>query len=155
MALVDSDERLVFHQRIRLPYRYTTGDQTKAFLLALAERRILGSRCEECRLTLVPARPFCPICAGRTGALVEVSDAGTLERATVRIRDEGPVTFGLIRLDGADTAFLHRLEVAPERLRSGLRVVARWDPDPAPEITAISCFVEPGASEASTGDGGG
>ena len=65
------EEELVYHQRIKLPYRYTAGEANEAFLRGLADRTVVGSRCEGCNLTLVPARPFCPNCSGRTGDRIE------------------------------------------------------------------------------------
>ena len=130
-------ENLVYHQKINLPYRYTAGEATEAFLRALVDRIILGSRCAECELTLVPARPFCPQCSGRTGERIAVADRGELISYT--IENSGRIV-GLIRLDGADTVLAHLIAADPASLSVGIRVRARWAADRLPEITAIEAF---------------
>ncbi len=136
-AVPPAAEELVFDQQINMPYRYTAGASERAFLGGLAQRRIFGSRAGD--RVLVPARPFAPD-GSRTGELVEVADTGVLEGWTTRAGEGGARTFGLIRLDGADTALLHLVDADPERLEPGLRVRARWAAEPAAEITAIEAF---------------
>lgn len=134
-------EQMVYNQRIRLPYRYTAGDAHKAFLRGLADGRIVGRRCPECRIVIVPARPFCPECSTATGEDVEVDDTGVLLGWTMRRRAGEQRTFALVRLDGADTAMLHLVDAAPEALTVGGRVQARWAAERAGEITDIEAFV--------------
>lgn len=165
MSSQAGNEELVFHQRIRLPYRYTAGQAQRAFLRGLAERRLVGSRCERCAVTLAPARPFCPRCSSRTGELVELAETGVLEGFTRRGTAEQPIAgvpggaappeiqatgddsarvervFGMVRLDGADTAMLHLVDAPAESLQVGTRVRARWSEEPGAEITAIEAFV--------------
>jgi uncharacterized OB-fold protein len=130
-------EPIIYPQVISVPYTYTAGRTQAAFLRGLAERRILGSRAGD--RVLVPARPFAPD-GSRTGDLVEVGTAGTLQAWTTSHHDGGTTTFGLIRLDGADTELLHVLDVPEDRLAKGLRVRARWADEPTTEITAIESF---------------
>lgn len=134
-------EEMTFHQRIRLPYRYVVGSAQRAALEGLAAGVLRGSRCECCDIVLAPARPHCPRCSGATGAIVRLSDAGVLEGWTTRTRDGARVTFGMIRLDGADTAMMHRVEAAPDELAVGLRVKARWAGEKRGEITDVEAFV--------------
>jgi uncharacterized OB-fold protein len=47
----------------------------------------------------------------------------------------------MIRLDGADTPLLHRVDAEPERLRIGMRLAARWSGDRQGEITDVEAFV--------------
>lgn len=133
-------EQMTVHQQIRLPYRYAAGSAQRAALDGLAAGVLRGSRCARCDIVLAPARPYCPRCCGATGAIVELSDAGVLEGWTTRTRDGGPVTFGMIRPDGADTAMLHRVKAAPGELAVGLRVKARWTSERRGEITDIEAF---------------
>jgi len=60
-------EQMIFHQRIRLPYRYTAGVAQRAALEGFATRVLRGSRCDTCQIVLAPARPFCPRCSAATG----------------------------------------------------------------------------------------
>ncbi|GIU93451.1 MAG: hypothetical protein KatS3mg011_2357 [Acidimicrobiia bacterium] len=127
---------MIFHQRIKLPYRYTAGEMNTRFLQALAEGAILGARCGSCSMTVVPARPFCPGCSSSLHDLVSVADEGVVTSYTI---DAQGRVIGLIRLDGADTHFPHILDTDSPRI--GMRVRARWAEDRHPEITAIEAFV--------------
>jgi len=139
-------EPMIVHQRIRLPYRYTAGTAHKVFLRGLAEQRIIGCRCDSCGITLAPARPFCPRCSGATGEPVELGDTGILEGWTTVNRAGRPVCYGLVRVDGADTALVHRVEASEEALAVGLRLRARWAGARSGEITDIEAF-EPAGSQ--------
>lgn len=144
--MTDTDE-MTFSQRIRLPYRYTAGTAQRAALRGFADATLRGSRCDNCDIVLAPARPFCPRCSGATGETVDLSDTGVLEGWTTRVRDGRSETFGMIRLDGADTAMLHRVE-AGEELAHGLRLRARWSETRQGEITDLEAFEpEQGAPE--------
>jgi uncharacterized OB-fold protein len=97
-------------------FRYTPGVGNTAFLEALRDRGVLlGSRCAECSVTYLPARIFCERCLASLEPDTECGPEGTLESWTVAHRDvdgeplDPPVTYGLVRFDGADTVFLHRL----------------------------------------------
>lgn len=128
---------LTYPQQISIPYHYTAGPVERAFLRGLQGRRILASRWQG--QVLAPARPFGPD-GTRSGDLVAVGPEGTVEGWTTVTRPDGPVTYGLVLLDGATTTLLHRLDVAEDALEVGLRVRPRWAPDPATEITAIEAF---------------
>ncbi len=130
-------EQLVYHQRIKLPFRYTAGEAYEAFLRALVDHTVLGSRCETCELTLVPARPFCPQCSGRTGERIAVADRGELISYTI---EQSGRIIGLIRLDGADTVMAHLIDGDPGALTLGMKVRVRWAAEALPEITAIEAF---------------
>lgn len=133
-------EPMIFHQRIRLPYRYTAGPAQRAVLEGLAGGMLRGSRCDHCDIVLAPSRPFCPRCSQATGATVDLADTGSLEGWTTRTRDGSAVTFGMIRLDGADTALLHRIDVPEAELAVGKRVRARWKDSREGEITDVEAF---------------
>ena len=134
-------EPAVLHQKINLPYRYTAGDFHKAFLYGLADRRIVGSRCSSCNTLAVPARPFCPDCSAHSAESVEMAAEGTLESWSTVVRDGASRTFGLIRIGSAYTLMLHLVDADPAELAADMKVVPRWAPDPAPDITAIDAFV--------------
>jgi hypothetical protein len=97
-------------------FRYTPGLGTGAFLRGLRDRGVLvGSRCERCGVTYLPARVFCERCLGELEPGVECGPEGTIVSWTVARegvdgeRLDDPVTLGLVRVDGADTVLLHRL----------------------------------------------
>jgi len=141
-------EPMVYPGRINVPYSWWAGDTASKFLLAIRdERKILGTRCEPCNRVFVPPRKTCPTCFTENKEWVEVSDVGILEAFTVARRQlaalpgKVPVCFGLIKLEGADTALLHYLgEVDPEDIRIGMRVKARFAEERQGTITDIDYF---------------
>ena len=97
-------------------FHYTPGVGNSAFFEALRGRGVLlGSRCEACGVTYLPARIFCERCFVELAADTECGPGGTLESFTtghVGIDGEQldqPTTIGLIKLDDADTVLMHRL----------------------------------------------
>lgn len=131
------DEVRRWEGRIPVGHRYTPGVAGETFFTALRDRGVLlGSRCGACSYTYVPARLFCERCFAELAADVEVGPGGTLVSFTIAFVDvEGrarqePVTFGLVRLDGADAVLLHRvLDPGDEPLEIGERVEAVLRPD--------------------------
>ncbi len=111
-------------------HRYTPGVAGDVFFTALRDRGVLlGSRCESCSYTYVPARLFCERCLAELAADVEVGPGGELVSFTISFvgpdgepADE-PVPYGLVRLDGADAVLLHRIVgIGDEPLEIGERV---------------------------------
>ena len=134
---------------IRLEYRYTAGRATARFLRGMAERRILGQRCPECRKVYVPPRGACPKCGVPTEDEVEVSGKGTVTTfCIVRIPSENlsvppPFTCAHILLEGADIPFFALIQECPfDQVRMGMRVEAVWvaDAELAPTFESIRYF---------------
>ena len=72
---------------------------------------------------------------------------------TVSRRGPSPTLYALLRLDGADTALLHRLlDVEPDAVRSGMRVTAVLEQRRQGQITDIAGF-RPLAGAAAGKDG--
>lgn len=129
---------MILEGTVRLPFRYAAGTTASTFLEALRhEGRILGSRCSSCRSVLCPPRADCAHCGKRTTELVEVGPAATLVSWT-ELPDRG--TYGLVRPDGADTAFVHRLLDVPESLHGGMRVQPRFAEDRVGSIADLAGF---------------
>jgi hypothetical protein len=129
-------------------HRYTPGVAGEAFFAALRDRGVvLGSRCEACSYTYVPARLFCERCFTELEADTEVGPGGTLVSFTIAFRGlegeslEEPVVFGLVRLDGADAVLLHRvLDPGEEPLEIGERVEVVLAPERDGTILDIEGF---------------
>jgi uncharacterized OB-fold protein len=126
-------------------FRYTPGFANTAFLEALRDRGVLlGSRCEACGVTYLPARLFCERCFAELSADIECGPQGELVSWTaghVGIDDEpleAPVTIGLVKLDGADTVLMHFLDVDEPRI--GMRVRAELLEDRTGSILDIKGF---------------
>jgi len=115
-------------------FRYTPGVGNAAFFEALRARgAFLGSRCDACGVTYLPARIFCERCFAALGPGVECGPGGVLESFTLAHMDvddeplDRPVAVGLVRLDGADTVLMHRL-LGDADWRIGMRVEASLRP---------------------------
>ncbi len=119
---------MIREQSIRLPFEYAAGQAGSAFLAALRDdRRILGSKCSACQRVVCPAQAYCSRCGGAPTELVDVSPCGTLQSWTERAEGRSePRCFGLVLLDGADTAFIHRLLARQGSWSVGARVRARF-----------------------------
>jgi uncharacterized OB-fold protein len=136
IARPDEVRRVVGDLPVR--HRYTPGIAGEAFFTALRDRGVLlGSRCEACGYTYVPARLFCERCFAGLGPGVEVGPGGELVSFTIAFVDvdgdplDEPQTLGLVRLDGADAVLLHRVLEPPddEPLEVGERVEVVLGPD--------------------------
>jgi uncharacterized OB-fold protein len=111
--------------RIQMPYTLTPGQATGIYLAELRNRRLIGSRHGD--RVIVPGQDF----DGTTGApfdeLVELQPIGSVLAFT----KTDVALFGLVQLDGADVAFVHRLvDVDEDQLAVGARVVAVWADEP-------------------------
>lgn len=118
---------------INLPFSYSAGRVASRFFVELRDhRRIMGTRCPACRRVLVPARSFCAECFIETGEWLEVGPEGALVTWTTvylpfpHLPAAPPCTVGLIRLDGADTNFLHLIHGDEWALRVGVRLRPIW-----------------------------
>jgi uncharacterized OB-fold protein len=114
-------------------FRYTPGVGNTAFLEALRDRGVfLGSRCTDCGVTYLPARIFCERCLAKLTPDTECGPEGTLESWTVAHHDvdgnalDAPITYALVRLDGADTVLLHQL-LAPATIGARVRAIVAGD----------------------------
>jgi uncharacterized OB-fold protein len=116
---------------LAVSFRYTPGVGNTAFFEALRDRgAFLGSRCDDCGVTYLPARIFCERCLAELEPASECGPGGELTSWTVARVDvddrplDEPVTYGSVRLDGADTVVLHRLIDLDGDPEIGMRVRA-------------------------------
>jgi len=131
-----------------LEYEYTrsVGPVIGRFLGGLRERRIEGIRMAGGRV-LVPPQEYDPASGEALSEFVEVGQSGVVTTwawvASPRANHplDRPFAWALIRLDGADTAMLHAVDAGEmSRMRSGMRVQARWREETRGEILDIVCF---------------
>ena len=132
------------HSELAMPYTLTPGRAAGMFLAEMASSRIVGSRFAS-GAVIAPAQDFSPIDGESDPELVEVPSSGTLTGFT---RVDG-VIIAMIRLDGCDNDFVHRMVgSAVDALSVGLRVSARFVAEPDTSILAIEGFVlDPGAEQ--------
>ncbi|CAM5277786.1 Zn-ribbon domain-containing OB-fold protein [Streptomyces abikoensis] len=148
-------EHLTAPLTVSFPFTRSLGPVQSAFLTGLRERTVLGVRTADGRI-LVPPAEYDPVTAEEIRDLAEVAPTGTVTTWAWNPapRDHQPLrtpfAWVLVRLDGADTALLHALDVpGPHAVRTGMRVRIRWAPERTGAITDIGCF------EPYEGEGGG
>jgi uncharacterized protein len=135
--------------RVQFDYTRSVGPTIGKFLTALRARKIVGVRGTDGRVH-VPPPEYDPITSLPLTEFVDVADTGTVESWTW-VRDplpgqpfDRPFAWALIKLDGADTALLHAVDVAaPEDIHTGQRGTVRWAAETTGSIKDIACF-EPG-----------
>lgn len=136
---------LVMEGDITVPYNWTAGPAASAFLTALRDdKKIVGAKCPACKKIFVPPVSNCAKCFTQIKDYVPVKDRGVVQTWTVVHKKfhwqpaEPPFALASIRLDGADTDFIHLVNA--DELKSGMRVRAVWNDDRDGLITDISHF---------------
>ncbi|MDX3729409.1 Zn-ribbon domain-containing OB-fold protein [Streptomyces caniscabiei] len=131
---------------VEFPFTRSVGPVQSAFLTGLRERVVLGVRTGDGRV-LVPPVEYDPVTAEEIRDLVEVASTGTVTTWAWNHEPRrgqplsAPFAWVLVRLDGADTALLHALDVpGPDAVRTGMRVRVRWAEERSGAITDIACF---------------
>ena len=133
-------------QVLAYPYRRSVGPVMGRFFGALREQRLEGIRGADGRV-LVPPAEYDPVTGEALADFVEVGPGGVVTTwawvVTPRAKHplDRPFAWALVRLDGADTAFLHAVDAGDaSRMRTGLRVRPRWRTERVGSIRDIECF---------------
>ncbi|MCP4757187.1 MAG: hypothetical protein GY866_40505 [Proteobacteria bacterium] len=126
--------------KVKLPFRYAVGATASRFFKELRDdKRIFGTECPSCKEVLVPARSFCSRCNRKTENWVELGHTGNLVGWTGGDNEETIAC--LVRLEGANTLFLHRLSnFAETELKEGLAVEVVWQEKRTGSINDIAFF---------------
>ncbi len=143
-------ETLVADHVLQFDYTRSTGPVIGAFLSGLRAGRVRGIRTTSGRV-VVPPQEYDPVSAAELTVddLVDVEAVGEVTswswnpapRPGQPLQDR-PFAWVLVRLDGADTAMLHALDVrSPDEVHTGMRVGIRWAAQRHARITDIACFV--------------
>lgn len=146
--IFDGVAPMVHASRISVPYHWWAGETASRFFISLRDdQTILGTQCSACGKTYVPPRKTCPTCFTPHTQWKAVASQGSLVTFTVVRRplaalpQKPPILYGLIRLDGADTALLHIIGgVRPEDVQIGMRLQARFARERRGTIFDIECF---------------
>lgn len=127
-------------------FKRSLGPVLSDFFTGLRDMQILGVRTEDGRV-LVPPCDYNPKTAATLREMVPVSDSGVVTTFTwvAEPREKHPLSrpfaFALIKLDGADTPFLHAVDAGdPDRMHTGMRVRAVWAEERVGAITDIAHF---------------
>ena len=136
---------------MELPYRRSLGPVVGAFLTALRDGHVVGSRTASGRV-LVPPLEYDPDSGEPVDEIVDVADTGVVREwawVTEPLRKhplDRPFAWVTVQLDGADTAMLHALDAGSEdAVSTGMRVRVRWRDEREGHINDIECF-EPDGS---------
>jgi uncharacterized OB-fold protein len=136
MAVLEKVDKLhhaiAWRGDIPITSRYTAGIAGEKFFREIKDNaRILGSRCEACGLTYVPATMFCERCFAELDEWVEVASRGAVFTYTVLYRDldenplDPPAILAYVKLEGSDGGLVHYLgEIDPETVFIGMEVEA-------------------------------
>jgi hypothetical protein len=132
--------------RIEIPrqivHRHTYG-KTSEYFRALAEGKILGTRCNACNLVFLPPRPDCSECWQKTEwvelphhgkvatfAVVDYPGEGFIEDLQ-SVNSKLPCVIVYVEIEGVDTKLMSRLEDCdPKDVSIGMEVEARFVENP-------------------------
>ena len=123
-----------------LPHRFAVGHTFELFYDGLKGAKLFGNRCSQCNRVFVPPRSFCPDCYKDITEWRELPQEGRIVSWTVAAQEyygaphSPPFIIALIRLDSADTDFIHflggvdgaDLDAVRRSVRIGDRVKAVW-----------------------------
>ena len=133
--LTSQDPVTMITTPVHLHYRHSASLEESRYLRGLAQGRLLGQRCPECRKVYIPPRGACPTDGVPTEEEVELPDTGTVTTfCIVNVpflgqRITPPYVSAYVLLDGADIPLMHLvLGCAADQVRMGMRVKAQWRP---------------------------
>jgi len=133
--LTSQDPVTMITTPVHLHYRHSASLEESRYLRGLAQGRLLGQRCPECRKVYIPPRGACPTDGVPTEEEVELPDTGTVTTfCIVNVpflgqRITPPYVSAYVLLDGADIPLMHLvLGCAADEVRMGMRVKAQWRP---------------------------
>jgi len=134
------------------PFDWAVGRYGSKFLVELRDnKKLVGIKCPKCGFVYMPPRKVCGRCFVVMDELVEVSDKGVMESYTVvyfsfldpETGKQRPVPYGygFVKLDGADSCFMHFFEETDlKKLKIGLRVQAVFEENRTGSIADIKHF---------------
>ncbi len=128
-------------------YKRSVGPVLGRFFTSLRERRIEGVRTRAGRVLCPPLEHDPDTGEATSDRWVEVGPGGAVRSWAwvAEPREQHPLSrpfaFALIQLDGADTALLHAVDAGDAaRMRTGMRVRARFAAETTGRIQDIACF---------------
>ena len=134
-----ADHKVLFTEWTpKAQYAWDAGVAIGRFLAELKAGRIIGTRCDQCRRTVVPPRIVCEWCFRPMDEWVYLQDEGTVNTFSITyvhwdmVRVKEPIIPAVIEIAGASKGMgiMHLLgEVDPEDVKIGMRVKAVWKPE--------------------------
>ncbi len=142
-------DNMILEGQIEYPYKWAVGKAAARFLSELKNgKRIVGVKCPSCGKVLVPPYDVCGDCFVELGdsGWCEVGPAGVVRTFTVVHAPypwapaETPFAIVSVRLDGADSDFIHILRSPDDGLKVGARVEAVFAETPPSNLMALDSF---------------
>ncbi|MBI4243003.1 MAG: Zn-ribbon domain-containing OB-fold protein [Planctomycetes bacterium] len=142
-----NDKLTFFSGNIPLESLYTVGIAGDKFFQSLKNiGALLSSKCSRCNYVYVPCRLFCERCFDELKEYKELEPVGAVYSfSEVNIERDGspvktPVQAALIKINGADSLFYHRLNVKKPKI--GMKVKAVLEKYRKGSINDIRYFEE-------------
>lgn len=127
-------------------YTRFVGPVIGEFLAGLRDGRIKGIKGSNGKV-ICPPTEYDPATAAECTELVALPDTGTVKTWSWVSQPRSkhllkkPFAWALIQIDGADTAMLHMIDAGAEaKMKTGMKVRARWAAERKGFITDIECF---------------
>ena len=128
-------------------YKRSVGPVLGRFFSGLRDARIEGVKTRAGRVLCPPLEHDPETGDATSDEWVEVGPGGSVttwawvSEPRVQHPLDRPFAFALVRLDGADTGLLHAVDAgSEERMRTGMRVRARFAAERTGRIEDIACF---------------
>jgi uncharacterized OB-fold protein len=141
-----SEDVLTAPHLVEYTYTRSTGPAIGAFLTGLRGKQIVGVRGADGRV-IVPAIDYDPVTSEDLSEYVPVSDTGVVttwswnEKPTKGQPLDKPFAWALVKLDGADVAFLAAVDAGSrDAISTGAKVKARWAEERVGSIRDLICF---------------
>jgi hypothetical protein len=142
---------------IEYPFRRSCGPVLSRFFTDLRDGKLVGIRSQTAGV-LVPPAEYDPQTAEALDEFVDVGPGGEVVSyawvSSPRPKQplERPFAYALIKLDGADSGFLHAVDVGGDEASIGIgtRVAPRWKAERVGHITDIECFVPEAEAQPAT-----
>ncbi|PKN69546.1 MAG: hypothetical protein CVU54_09420 [Deltaproteobacteria bacterium HGW-Deltaproteobacteria-12] len=151
------EDSYVVEGKMALPYTYFAGKVGSKFITTIRdEKKIMGVKCPACNVVYLPPRQVCDKdFTDIRDNWVDVGTSGMVTNFTVVRYDDkhlprkAPFVLALIKLEGADTPFMHILdECKIEDVKIGMKVEAVFAKETTNTILDIDHF-KPAAEKAS------
>src|SRR5262245_21070267 len=132
---------------MEFPYKHSTGETIGRFLAGLQQQQKIWGQRVSGQGVVVPPLGYSEVDASAGGEWVEVQPTGTVT-AVPDVKkplaglhpSDTPFAFGLVKLDGADTALAHVVTEGHDRVKVGSRVEAVWADERTGTIRDIARF---------------
>ena len=143
------EDSFIMDGKMALPYSYFAGRVGSNFITTIRDqKKIMGVKCPKCNKVYVPPRQVCEKdFTDLRENWVDLKNNGEVTNFTVVRYDDkhlprkAPFVLAMVKLDGADTPFVHILEgVKPDDVNIGMKVEAVFAEEPTNTILDIDHF---------------